>query len=87
MWTRSAWLPLTLSAFALGSSGCATSSTAVAPRAPAALLLPCQDPDLQADPNNPVLEAYVIDGTTLSKAYADCKRRDADKAAWIKGLQ
>lgn len=68
-------------------TACAPQAVPVAPRAPASLLVGCTDPDLVSDPQNATNEQINVERVTVAKAYADCKRRDADKAAWIKGLQ
>lgn len=38
------------------------------------------------DPNNATNQQINVERVTVAKAYADCKQRDADKAAWIKAL-
>lgn len=77
----------TLPAMLLALSACGTSSVAVAPRAPAGLLLACQDPQLVADPSNATVAEINVERIRVAQAYADCRQRHGDLAVWVQGLQ
>jgi hypothetical protein len=68
-------------------AGCTTSSSVVAVdrRPSAALLLPCQDPALVADPESASDEEIELERIAVARAYVDCKRRHADLATFVKG--
>ncbi len=57
---------------------------AVHPTPNAALLLPCIDPAL-ADPETATDNDMAVMMLGLAKAYVDCKRRQADLTAWVRG--
>jgi len=87
MWTGYRHLLTTFPAILLVASGCAPSSVAVAPRAPAGLLLACQDPQLVPDPNNATVAEINVERIRVAQAYADCRQRHGDLAIWVQGLQ
>jgi hypothetical protein len=60
---------------------------AVAPRAPAALLMRCQPPALTADPDNPTLKAVGLDALSATQAAKDCAVRQDSLAKWVEGLK
>jgi len=86
MWTGYRHLLMTLPAILLGLSACGTSYTAVAPRAPAGLLLACQDPALVADPNNATVAEINVERIRVAQAYSDCRQRHGDLALWVQGI-
>ena len=86
MWRRFARL---LMPIACGSAlaACTTLSRVVAvDRQPsAALLLPCQDPELVPDPEAATDEQVETERINVARAYVDCKRRHADLVTFVKG--
>lgn len=72
---------------ALAASACATSSRVVAvDRQPsAALLLPCQDPELVPDPETATDEQIEVERVNVARAYVDCRQRHADLVTFVKG--
>ena len=79
-------LKLSLVALLFGTlcAGCAPSLMAVNPTPNAALLLPCIPPRL-TDPETATDNDVALEMIELAKAYADCERRQADLAKWVRG--
>ena len=86
MWHRFARL---LMPIACGSAlaACTTLSRVVAvDRQPsAALLLPCQDPELVADPETATVEEVNVERVNVARAYVDCRQRQGDLVTFVKG--
>lgn len=51
----------------------------------AALLLPCQDPDLVPDPDTASDEQVEVERIAVAKAYKDCKQKHGDLVTFVKG--
>lgn len=49
-------------------------------------MLACVDPALVPDPDNASAEQINMERISVAKAYVDCKKRQADLAAWVRGL-
>ena len=68
-------------------AGCETSSTVVPVdrRPSAALLLPCQDPELVPDPETASDEQVEVARANVARAYIDCRQCHADLMTFMKG--
>lgn len=67
-------------------TGCETFSAVVAPRHPdPALLLPCQDPELVADPDTADDNEIAGERVRVAEAYLACKQRHADLVTFETG--
>ena len=68
-------------------AACETSSRVVAvDRQPsAALLLPCQDPELVPDPETASDEQVEVERVNVARAYVDCRQRHAELVTFVKG--
>jgi hypothetical protein len=54
-------------------------------RPSAALLLPCQDPELVPDPETATAEQVNVERINVARAYVDCKRRHGDLVTFVTG--
>ena len=74
-------------AAALLVAACETSSRVVAvDRQPsAALLLPCQDPELVPDPETASHEQVEVERVNVARANVDCRQRHADLVTFVRG--
>lgn len=76
---------LLMSGCALVLAACQTSYVAVDRQPSAALLLPCQDPELVPDPESASSEQINVERINVAKAYVDCKQRHGDLVTFVKG--
>ena len=70
-------------AIALPATACETSFVAVQTRPSAALLQPCQDPELVADPDTATREEIAVERVRVAQAYADCRDGKEALVRWI----
>ena len=53
----------------------------------ASLLLPCQDPQLVADPDSATDNEVAAERIRVAEAYLTCKRRHADLVTFVKAAR
>lgn len=76
---------LLLCAMLLGACSMPSTPVVVRPVPSAALLEPCVDPAVVADPDKATDNDFAMMMLNLGKAYEDCKRRQADLATFVRG--
>ena len=86
MWRKFGRLLMAIGA-ASAVAACGTSSSVVTVdrRPSAALLLPCQDPELVPDPETASDEQVEVERVDVARAYADCRQRHAALVTFVKG--
>jgi len=49
-------------------------------------MAPCVDPDLVPDPDNATADEIRVERINVARAYADCKRKQADAVKFMRGM-